>query len=202
MSRRRPPGLGTLRVLPGDPAKIPGMVPGSVAPRPVAGPEGIEPDEGKFLTEESLKEIDRLVALYPNKLSALLPALWVAQREQGFVGRKPMEQIGEKIGVSPATVAGVVSFYTMYYTKPVGRHVLQVCTTLSCYLRGADTMVNHIKEKLGIEVGETTRDGKFTLLTVECLGSCGTAPMLQLNDDFHENLDSLEKVDRLLDSLE
>jgi len=146
-------------------------------------------------------EIDRAIANYPDRRSALLPALWVAQREQGFVGTKPMEEIAGKIGVSPAFVAGVVSFYTMYHTKPVGNHLIQVCTTLSCYLRGADRMVEHLRKKLGVEVGGTTADGKFTLITVECLGSCGTAPMLQLNDDYHENLDPIEKVDALLASL-
>lgn len=202
MSDRRAPGTGGLRVLPGDPNAIPGMVQGSIALRGPAGPEGIEADEGKPLSPESLAEIDRLIGLYPQKRSALLPALWVAQKEQGFIGRIPMEEIARKVDASPAYVAGVVSFYTMYYTKPVGRWVLQVCTTLPCYLRGADRLVERIRKKLGIEVGETTKDGKFTLLTVECLGSCGTAPMLQLNDDFHENLEPLEKIDQLLDSLE
>ncbi len=201
MSEPRRSEKGALKVLPADPAAIPGAPPGSVALRGPAGPEGIEPDEGHFLSAASLAEIDRLVAAYPQKGSALLPALWVAQREQGFVGRRAMEQIAETIEASPAYVAGVVSFYTMYYTKPVGRHVLQVCTTLSCYLRGADRLVGHLKQKLGIDVGETTPDGRFTLLTVECLGSCGTAPMLQLNDDFHENLDPIEKVDELIESL-
>jgi NADH-quinone oxidoreductase subunit E len=194
-------GSGGLEVIPADPGSISGMVQGSIALRGPAGPEGIDAEPGKPLKEESLKEIDRLCSVYPEKLSALLPALWVAQREQGFVGRKPMEQIAGKIGVSPAFVASVLSFYTMYTTRPVGKYVIQVCTTLSCYLRGADRLVDHVKKKLGIGVGETTKDGRFTLLTVECLGSCGTAPMLQLNDEFHENLDPLEKVDQLLDSL-
>jgi NADH-quinone oxidoreductase subunit E len=188
-------------VLPADPGEIPGFVPGSVALRGPAGPEGITPDPGRPLSAEALMEIDRLIAIYPDPRSALLPALWVAQREQGFVGAKAMEQIAEKIGVSPAYVAGVVSFYTMYHTRPIGRHLIQVCTTLSCYLRGADRIVGHLKQKLGVDVGETTPDGKFTLITVECLGSCGTAPMLQLNDDYHESLDPIEKVDALLASL-
>jgi NADH-quinone oxidoreductase subunit E len=188
-------------VLPADPSQIPGFAAGSVALRGPVGPEGITPDPGRSLSAASLQEIDRLIALYPDRRSALLPALWVAQKEQGFVGVKPMEEIAGRIGVTPAYVAGVVSFYTMYQTKPVGRHLIQVCTTLSCYLRGADRIVAHLRKRLGVEVGETTADGKFTLVTVECLGSCGTAPMLQLNDDFHENLDPIGKVDALLDSL-
>jgi len=194
-------GTGGLKVLPSDPSRIPGFAAGSVALRGPAGPEGITPDEGRALTAESRLEIDRLVAMYPDRRSALLPALWVAQKEQGFVGTKAMEEIAAKLDVAPAFVAGVVSFYTMYQTKPIGRHLIQVCTTLSCYLRGADRLVSHLRRKLGVEVGGTTADGKFTLVTVECLGSCGTAPMLQLNDDFHENLDPIGKVDALIDSV-
>jgi NADH-quinone oxidoreductase subunit E len=194
-------GTGGLKVLPSDPREIPGFAAGSVAIRGPAGPEGIAPDPGRPLSAVGLQEIDRLIALYPDRRSALLPALWVAQKEQGFVGAKPMEEIAERIGVAPAFVAGVVSFYTMYQTRPIGKYQIQVCTTLSCYLRGADRLVGHLQRRLGVEVGGTTADGKFTLVTVECLGSCGTAPMLQLNDDFHENLDPIEKVDALLDSL-
>ena len=194
-------GAGGLKVLPSDPRQIPGFAAGSVAVRGPAGPEGITPDPGGPLSPESLREIDRLIALYPDRRSALLPALWVAQKEQGFVGVKPMEEIAARIGVSPAFVAGVVSFYTMYQTRPAGKYLVQVCTTLSCYLRGADKLVGHLKRRLGVDVGGTTADGKFTLTTVECLGSCGTAPMLQLNDDFHEKLDPIGKVDALLDSL-
>jgi len=194
-------GTGGLKVLPSDPHQIPGFASGSVAIRGPAGPEGITPDPGRPISPAGLQEIERLIALYPDRRSALLPALWVAQKEQGFVGVKPMEEIAARIGVAPAFVAGVVSFYTMYQTRPVGRYLVQVCTTLSCYLRGADALVRHLKEKLGVDLGGTTADGKFTLVAVECLGSCGTAPMLQLNDDFHENLDPIEKVDALLDSL-
>lgn len=201
MSGPRRAGHGRLRVVPSDPKEIPGYVAGSVAVRGPAGPAGIEADPGRDLSAASLAEIDRLIALYPDKRSAILPALWVAQREQGFVGSNAMEQIAAKIDVSPAYVAGVVSFYTMFQTKPVGKYLIQVCTTLACCLRGSDRLVDHISRKLGIEVGETTKDGRFTLVTVECLGSCGTAPMLQLNDDYHENLWPLEKVDALLDSL-
>lgn len=192
---------GGLKVIPSDPREIRGMVPESIALRDAAGPEGILPDEGKPLSEAGLAEIDRLIGLYPDRRSALLPALWVAQREQGFVGRKSMEQVAEKIGVSAAFVAGVVSFYTMYQIRPLGRYLIQVCTSLACYLRGSDTLLGHLEKKLGIGLGGTTADRKFTLVRVECLGSCGTAPMLQLNDDYHENLWPLSKVDELLDAL-
>jgi len=198
----RKAGTGGLTVIPENPREIRGMVPESIALRGPAGPEGIEPDEGKSLSAASLAEIDRLIDIYPERRSALLPALWVAQREQGFVGRRPMEEIAAKIGVSPAFVASVVSFYTMYQIRPIGKYLIQICTSLACYLRGSDALVDHVRKKLGVDLGGTTRDGRFTLVRVECLGSCGTAPMLQLNDDYHENLSPLSKVDELLDSLE
>jgi NADH-quinone oxidoreductase subunit E len=152
---------------------------------------------GKGLSEATLRKIDEAIARYPVKQSALLPALWLAQEEQGFCSLEAQEQIAERIGVSPAFVAGVVSFYTMYHTGPVGRHVIDVCTTVSCWLRGSDALVAHLREKLGIKVGETTADGRFTLRTVECLGSCGTAPMCQIGDDYHEDL-TFEKIDGIL----
>jgi NADH-quinone oxidoreductase subunit E len=186
-------------VIPADPKAIAGFTPGSVALRGPAGPEGIAPEPGRDLSEASLAEIDRLIALYPDPRSALLPALWVAQKEQGFVGARAVEQIAAKLEVSPAFVAGVISFYTMYQIRPIGRHLIQVCTTLSCWLRGADRLVDHIQRRLGVEVGGTTPDGRFTLTTVECLGSCGTAPMLQLDDDYHESLWPVDRVDAILD---
>ncbi len=152
------------------------------------------------LSEKTLEEIDEVIARYPARQSALLPALWLAQKEQGFCSLEAQEQIAEKIGVSPAFVSGVVSFYTMYHTRPVGRHVIDVCTTVSCWLRGGDDLVRHLEEKLGIKTGETTSDGRFTLRTVECLGSCGTAPMCQVGDDYHEDL-TLEKLDAVLEKL-
>ncbi|MGH9870786.1 MAG: NADH-quinone oxidoreductase subunit NuoE [Candidatus Polarisedimenticolia bacterium] len=155
---------------------------------------------GRGLSDETLRRIDEVIARYPVKQSALLPALWLAQKEQGFCGLEAQEQIAQKIGVSPAFVGGVVSFYTMYHTRPVGRHVIDVCTTVSCWLRGSDDLVGHIEKRLGIKVGETTSDGRVTLRTVECLGSCGTAPMCQIGDDFHENL-TPQAMDALLETL-
>lgn len=155
---------------------------------------------GKGLSEETLRRIDEVTRRYPVKQSALLPALWLAQQEQGFCSLEAQEQIAQKIGVSPSFVAGVVSFYTMYHTRPVGRNVIDVCTTVSCWLRGSDELVAHIEKRLGIKVGQTTQDGRYTLRTVECLGSCGTAPMCQVGDDYHENL-TPQAVDALLERL-
>ena len=156
---------------------------------------------GRPLSDETLRKIDVEIARYPVKQSAVLPALWLAQQEQGFCSLEAQEQIAAKIGVAPAFVAGVVSFYTMYHTEPVGRHVIDVCTTVSCWLRGADDLVAHLEKRLGIRVGGTTPDRRFTLRTVECLGSCGTAPMCQIGDDYHEDLSSFEKIDKVLEGL-
>ena len=122
------------------------------------------------------------------------------QRAKGYIDGESEAWVGQRLGVSQAHVHGTVTFYTMYKQQPSGKYHIQVCTTLSCMLRGSDELVDYLESKLGIKVGETTPDGKFSLVRVECLGSCGTAPMLQLNDDYHEDL-THEAVDRLLDGL-
>jgi NADH-quinone oxidoreductase subunit E len=146
------------------------------------------------------KKVDVIVARYPEPKAALLPVLWEVQRAKGWVDLESEAWVAGRLGVSAAHVHGAVTFYTMFKQKPSGRYHVQVCTTLSCMLRGCDELVEHIGKKLQIGPGEVTRDGKFSLICVECLGSCGTAPMFQLNDDYHENL-TPELVDRLLDGL-
>lgn len=146
------------------------------------------------------KKVDEIVGRYPQKKAALLPVLWAVQRARGFVDLASEEWVAERLEVSQAHVHGCVTFYTMFKQRPSGRHHIQICTTLSCMLRGSDELVEHVQRKLGIGRGETTPDGKFSLVCVECLGSCDTAPMLQCNDDYHENL-TPPAVDRLLDSL-
>jgi NADH-quinone oxidoreductase subunit E len=146
------------------------------------------------------ERVDVLVARYPQPRAALLPILWEIQHERGWIDVESEQWAGKRVGLSGAHVHGVVTFYTMYKQRPSGRHHIQVCTTLSCMLRGSDELLEHLKNKLGIDLGQVTADGKFSLQRVECLGSCGTAPMLQLNDDYHEDL-TLERVDVLLDSL-
>ena len=153
-----------------------------------------------MLGTEFEKKVDAIVARYPEPKAALLPVLWEVQRARGHVDAEAEAWVGSRLGVSPAHVHGCVTFYTMYKQKPSGKYHIQVCTTLSCMLRGSDALVEHLTRRLGIGVGETTADGRFSLVRVECLGSCGTAPMFQLNDDYHESL-THEKVDRLLDSL-
>jgi len=148
----------------------------------------------------SRAEFEALLTRYPTKEAVLLPALWLVQRQEGWISEEAMEFVAKQLGVSPVKVFSVVSFYTMFYTRPMGRHVIQVCRNLSCSLLGARELVAHIEERIGARVGETTADGRYSLLTVECLGSCGTAPMMQVNDDYHENL-TRERVDALLASM-
>ena len=143
---------------------------------------------------------DRFVTRYPIKRAAIMPTLWLAQEEFGWLSHEVLEYVAGLLELSPAFVASVASFYTMYYKQPMGRHHVQVCTNLSCNLLGSDRIVDCLRQRLGIDVGQTTGDGKFSLSVVECLGSCGTAPMMQVNDEFWENLTperTLEIVDRL-----
>ena len=149
---------------------------------------------------ETLKEFAATVARYPKKEAAMLPVLYLAQREFGHLGPEAIEYVAKLMDQAPARVQGVVSFYTMYNMKPIGRHHIQVCRTLSCALRGAEEVTEYLRKKLGIDCGQTTPDGRFTLSEVECLASCGTAPMMQVNDDYYENLTE-EKINQILDAM-
>jgi NADH-quinone oxidoreductase subunit E len=155
----------------------------------------------KILSKKFYDEMAKLEPRYPNKVALLLPALHAAQDEFGWLPPEVLEEVGSYIGIHPAQVREVASFYTMYNLKPVGKYHLKICTNVSCCLRGADELVEHCEKKFDIKCGETTRDRKFTLAEEECLGACGTAPAMMLNNDYHENLD-IQKLDRLLDSLE
>lgn len=149
-------------------------------------------------SDQTMKTYEWLLTRYPEKQAALLPALRLAEVEFGELGVPEMKYVADLMGISPARVFGVVTFYTHFRRAGTGTYHIQVCSTLSCALRGAQEVVDHISGKLGIDVGETTEDGLFTLSKVECLGSCDTAPMFQLNDDYHENL-TLEAVDRIIE---
>jgi NADH-quinone oxidoreductase subunit E len=149
---------------------------------------------------ETFQKFEETVSRYPKKEAAMLPVLYLAQQEFGYLGPEAIDYVAKLMGQPPARVHGVVSFYTMYNMKPIGRHHIQVCRTLSCALGGAEKITDLIKKKLTIELGQTTADGRFTLSEVECLASCGTAPMMQINDDYYENLNE-EKVTEILDSL-
>jgi NADH-quinone oxidoreductase subunit E len=152
------------------------------------------------LSENVRGEIKQFKGKYPDPKSALLTALHVAQREHGWLSPEVMRDVAEVMDLPPTEVASVASFYTMFNRQPVGENLIQVCTNISCSLLGAEHIVEHLKSKLGIDVGETTPDNKFTLVIVECLGSCSTAPMMQINDTYYENLTE-EKVDQILAEL-
>jgi len=145
-------------------------------------------------------KIDAAIQEYSRPQSALLAVLHLIQEERGYLTNGDQEWVADRMEIPVAHVAGVVTFYTMFRTKPPGRHHLQVCRTLSCQIRGCRDLLMHLEEKLGIRDGGATPDGRFSLVTVECLGSCGTAPMMQVNDDYHENL-TRERLDALLDSM-
>ncbi|MEW5944904.1 MAG: NADH-quinone oxidoreductase subunit NuoE [bacterium] len=152
------------------------------------------------LSPEARREAESLMKKYPDPGAALLPILHIAQREFGHISTDVEEYVAALTGLSTTRVHGVVSFYTMYRKAPGGKYLLQLCTNVSCTLAGAEDLLGHLIRRLGVSPGETTPDGKFTLLTVECLGACGSAPAMQINDDYHEEL-TAEKIDRLLDSL-
>ncbi len=152
-------------------------------------------------SEEALAEYREILARYPQRRAALMAVLWLAQREFGWVGPEVQAYVAELMELPLAWVEGVASFYTMYYRRPMGKHHVQVCTNLSCQLRGAEEVLSAVRRKLDIEPGETTPDGKFSLDRVECLGSCGTAPVIQLGSGpYFENMD-VEKALELIDKL-
>ena len=152
------------------------------------------------LSEGNLNRVNDLKKRYQQPQAVLLEALWLWQEQYGWISQEGMNEIASIVNVPPHEVYGVVTFYTMFNTKPVGRHKLEVCTNISCMLRNCDSILNHIGAKLNIGVGETTPDSRFTLVEAECLGSCGTAPMMQVGDDYYEDLDQ-ERVDKILEDL-
>ncbi len=157
-----------------------------------------------LLTPESRADIDGWVAKYPpdRKQSAVMAALRVAQEQNGgWLSRELIDAVAEYLEMPPIAVYEVATFYSMYELEPVGRHKICVCTNISCMLRGSDEVVAHLEKRLGIKLGETTPDGKFTLKEVECLGACVGAPMFEVAKQYHENL-TPEKIDVILDGLE
>jgi len=151
-------------------------------------------------SSDQLAEVRRLQGLYPDKRGALLPVLHLAQEAFGYISLEVEEYVGGLFDLSPAHVHEVVTFYTLYFQAPRGRHVVSVCHNLSCHLLGAKGIVEHLERKLGVQAGETTADGRVTLLTVECLCACEGAPMMQVDDRYELNL-TPEKVDGIVDGL-
>jgi NADH-quinone oxidoreductase subunit E len=154
-----------------------------------------------MLSQAACQQIQALMSKYPQKRSALIPSLQLAQKEAGYLSHETICEIARVFSLSPNEVHEVASFYTMLYKKPMGKYVIQVCTNISCLLCNAEDIVSHLTRKLEIQFGETTPDGKFTLLEVECLGSCGTSPVIQINEQYYEEL-TPDKVDQILNSLE
>ncbi len=162
----------------------------------------LEPESFAF-TPENLERAKAHIGKYPEgrQASAVLPLLDLAQRQNGgWLSRSAMDYVALMLGMAPIRVYEAATFYTMFHLRPVGRHLLQACTTTPCWLRGSDQVVSACKKKLGIGLGETTPDGLFTLVEVECLGACVNAPVLQVNDDYYEDLDA-KRTEALIDAL-
>jgi len=151
-----------------------------------------------MISEQAKQRMRDLAARYPVARSAIMPALYIAQQEEGYINQDALQAVAEAIGLTVDDVESVATFYTMYYQHPPGKKVIKVCTSIACYLRGCDAVVNHLEKRLGIKRGETSADGKYTFMTVECLASCGTAPVMQVNDEFVEKI-TLEMVDALVE---
>ncbi|MFH1830762.1 MAG: NAD(P)H-dependent oxidoreductase subunit E [Pseudomonadota bacterium] len=153
----------------------------------------------KFSAERA-KRAEKLLSVYPLPRASILPLLWLVQEQEGWMPPEAVDLVADMAGVTPAEVHEVISFYTLFNAKELAMHHIQVCTGLCCRLRNADEIVGHIRSKLGIAAGEATPDGRFYLSTVECLGSCGTAPVMRIGDEYYEDLNK-EKVDEILDKL-
>ncbi len=152
------------------------------------------------LTPEREREVQSILSRYPNKMAACIPVLHLCQDQNGWVSDEVTLFVAKKLDLPPAHVKGVVTFYSLFNQEPVGTHQVWVCRTLPCALRGAGDVLKHCEKRLKIHAGQTTTDGKITLRTAECLASCGTGPMIQVDKEYHENL-TLEAVDKILDGL-
>ena len=149
---------------------------------------------------EALARIEKILKRYPTRQAALLPILWVAQETWGWISKEAAEEVAKIVEVSPAHVDGVLTFYTMFNLRPVGKNLLQICTSISCHLAGAERLVERCRERLGVNLEQTTPDGRFTVIEVECIAGCDKAPSLMVNDTYHEPVDE-KTLDALLDRL-
>lgn len=151
-------------------------------------------------TDESLKKIEESRKKYPTALAAVMDTLWIAQEQNGYITTEVMEEIANVLGIDKVLVLSVATFYTMYHKKPMGKYHIQVCTNVSCMLRGGYEIWKHIKEKYGIDNLGVTEDGLVSIEEVECMGACGYAPMIAINEDYYEHL-TKEKVEEILGTL-
>lgn len=152
------------------------------------------------LSENAKQKLHETITHYSSARSALLPALWLVQEERGYVSDEAIEYVARFLDMPIAEVYGAVTFYTMLNRRKIGKYHIQVCRNICCWLRGAEDVVQYLKMRLKIDIGETTEDGMFTLSTVECIGACGSAPVMQVNNEYYENL-TMEKIDDILGSL-
>lgn len=154
-----------------------------------------------LFSNDELKNIEDIKSHYPDSKSALLPVLWIVQEKYGWISEDSMKCVGDLLDIPYEHILGVVTFYTMFNSKPIGKVHLQICTNVSCMIKGGRELFNYVSDKLGVKNKETTSDGMFTIEEVECLGSCESAPMMQVNNkEFYENL-TKEKIDKLLEEL-
>lgn len=166
-----------------------------------AAAEPLQEIEGPIqFSPEELAKVEQLKGLYPSPKSAIMPVLWMAQKKWGWLSVGVMKHVAEVMDLPYSHVYGVASFYTMYFKKPMGRYHVQVCTNVSCMLRGDEAVYQHVSSKYGIGHNQRTADGKFSLEEVECMGACGGAPMVAINEDYYENI-TIEELDRMLDAL-
>ena len=154
----------------------------------------------QHMSTVQMQEIDQWIAKYPadQRQSAVMSTLRIVQEAHGHLTTELMDAVAEYLNMAPIAVYEVASFYTMYEHKPFGKHLINVCTNISCLLRDSNGVVDYLQNKLGVKLGETTNDGRFTLRSVECLGACVKAPMMQVNKDYHENL-TTESIDTVLE---
>jgi NADH-quinone oxidoreductase subunit E len=156
--------------------------------------------EPRVFPPEAMARIQRILSRYPTKQAALLPVLWVAQETWGWISRESAEEVARILELPASHVDGVLTFYTMYNLRPVGRHLLQICTSISCHLAGAEDLIEHCRARLGIGPEETSNDGRFSLVEVECIAGCDKAPSIMVNDTYHEPMDEKafgELIERL-----
>lgn len=151
--------------------------------------------------QSELDKIEEFKSRYPEQKAAIMPTLWLAQEKFGWISPEVMKYVGELLDLPYSRVEGVATFYTMYFKKPMGKYHIQVCTNVSCMLNEGEMIFEHVSKKLGVGHNETTKDGKFSLEEVECMGACGGAPMIAVNDIYYENV-NIEKVDEIIDGLE
>ncbi len=146
-----------------------------------------------------LKEIEGIKAKYPDRRSALLPSLYIAQREFGWLSQEAMTCVARSLNLPEAVVRGTASFYSMYKHRPAGRHVIQLCTNISCMILGAERLVDFLETRYGVPANGTSGDGRFSLVIMECIGACGTAPAMLVNTDFYDNL-SEKRIEEILEN--